>query len=111
MLFFQCAMMCVGLTSRITPATRSRSDGIVASRIGVLLVRPYLLASNARSIASIPGAALAQAYQCRVPQAVPVPAIERDGLVRQVAVTGYTLALSPAACRLGEVTSRRTKPK
>ena len=49
-----------------------------------------------------PGVALAQAYQCRVPQGpVSVPAVPRDGPVRQVPVTGYTLALSwsPEYCR------------
>ena len=34
----------------------STSDGIVASSTGVSDVRPYFAASNARSIASIPGA-------------------------------------------------------
>jgi ribonuclease T2 len=50
----------------------------------------------------MPGTALAQAYQCRIPQsAVSVPAIERDGPVRQRPVTGYTLAASwsPEFCR------------
>lgn len=50
----------------------------------------------------VPGAATAQAYQCRVPQGpVAVPAIARDGPVRQTAIAGYTLALSwsPEYCR------------
>ena len=49
-----------------------------------------------------PASALAQAYQCRVPQGpISVPAVERDGPVRRVAVAGYTLALSwsPEYCR------------
>jgi ribonuclease T2 len=49
-----------------------------------------------------PGTAFAQAYQCRVPSApVSVPAVARDGPVRQVPITGYTLALSwsPEYCR------------
>ena len=49
-----------------------------------------------------PGAAHAQAYQCRVPQGpISVPAVPRDGPVRQVPATGYTLALSwsPEYCR------------
>jgi ribonuclease T2 len=54
------------------------------------------------ALAVLPGAAYAQAYQCRVPQGpVSVPAIARDGPVRQVPITGYTLALSwsPEYCR------------
>ena len=35
-------------------------------------------AAFAAVLASIPGAASAQAYQCRVPQAIPVPVIERE---------------------------------
>lgn len=44
----------------------------------------------------------AQAYQCRIPQGpISVPAAPRDGPVRQLPVTGYTLALSwaPEYCR------------
>src|SRR5205085_767754 len=44
----------------------------------------------------------AQAYQCRIPQGpVSVPAVTRDGPVRQAPITGYTLALtwSPEYCR------------
>lgn len=44
----------------------------------------------------------AQAYQCRIPQSTgPLPSIERDGPVREMPVTGYTLALSwsPEYCR------------
>ncbi len=49
-----------------------------------------------------PALAAAQAYQCRIPRGpVAVPAAPRDGPVRQVPVTGYTLALSwsPEYCR------------
>jgi ribonuclease T2 len=47
------------------------------------------------------GPAHAQAYQCRAPASVAVPAVERDGPVRQLPVTGYTLAASwsPEFCR------------
>jgi ribonuclease T2 len=51
---------------------------------------------------TVPSTALAQAYQCRVPQGpVSVPAAPRDGPVRQMPVGGYTLALSwsPEYCR------------
>ena len=50
----------------------------------------------------LPAVANAQAYQCRVPRGpVSVPAIERDGPVRRVPVSGYTLALTwaPEYCR------------
>ena len=50
----------------------------------------------------LPGTALAQAYQCRVPRGpISVPAVQRDGPVRQVPISGYTLALSwaPEYCR------------
>lgn len=56
----------------------------------------------AAALALVPGIAQAQAYQCRVPRGpVSVPAVSRDGPVRQVPVTGYTLALtwSPEYCR------------
>lgn len=46
----------------------------------------------------------AQAYQCRIPPRISVPAIEPDGPRRVLPVTGYTLALtwSPAFCRTRE---------
>ena len=50
----------------------------------------------------LPSAAFSQAYQCRVPQGpVSVPPVARDGPVRRVPITGYTLALSwsPEYCR------------
>ena len=55
--------------------------------------------------AALPATALAQAYQCRVPQGpVSLPPVERDGPVRETRVTGYTLALSwsPEFCRFRE---------
>jgi len=60
------------------------------------------IAALAALAGAVPGSALAQAYQCRAPQAaVAVPSVERDGPVRRVPVTGYTLALtwSPEFCR------------
>ena len=54
------------------------------------------------ALALVPGAAFAQAYQCRVPQGpVSVAPVVRDGPVRRVAILGYTLALSwsPEYCR------------
>ncbi|HWK41091.1 MAG TPA: ribonuclease T [Croceibacterium sp.] len=56
----------------------------------------------ALAFAMLPASALAQAYQCRIPQAAPsVPPVTRDGPVRQTAVSGYMLALSwsPEYCR------------
>jgi ribonuclease T2 len=53
-------------------------------------------------LALIPGVARAQAYQCQVPRGpVSVPAVERDGPVRQRPIAGYTLAVtwSPEYCR------------
>jgi ribonuclease T2 len=43
----------------------------------------------------------AQAYQCRAPQRIVVPPVERDGPVRRTPIAGYTLALSwsPEYCR------------
>jgi ribonuclease T2 len=49
-----------------------------------------------------PTPALAQAYQCRVPEAAPaVPPVERDEPERRAPLAGYTLALSwsPEFCR------------
>ncbi|MEO0061927.1 MAG: hypothetical protein RLZZ08_487 [Pseudomonadota bacterium] len=54
------------------------------------------------AIALLPAPALAQAYQCTVPQgAVAVPAAPRTGETRRLPITGYTLALSwsPEHCR------------
>ncbi len=53
-------------------------------------------------LALFPAPALAQAYQCRVPEGrIALPRIERGGAVRSTLVTGYTLALSwsPEFCR------------
>ena len=46
----------------------------------------------------------AQSYQCRIPGSVTVPQVKRDGPVRRMPVTGYTLALSwsPEFCRTRE---------
>lgn len=62
----------------------------------------------ALALLSAPAQALAQAYQCRVPQNLLVPEAKPDGPVRTVPVTGYTLALSwsPEFCRTRQ-TSRR----
>lgn len=63
-------------------------------------------AALAALAALLPAPALAQAYQCRPPRVVSVPAIAPDGPRRTLPVTGYTLALSwsPEFCkpRLGE---------
>jgi ribonuclease T2 len=65
-------------------------------------MRAAAAALAALALALEPGAAHAQAYQCRVPTTpVSVPAVPRDGPMRQVPITGYTLALSwsPEYCR------------
>lgn len=67
----------------------------------VRLIR-FALTATAAAIALLSSAAAAQAYQCRIPQgAVSVPVAPRDGPIRQVPITGYTLALSwsPEYCR------------
>lgn len=54
------------------------------------------------ALALIPSAAMAQAYQCGLPQGpVAVPAAARDGPIRRAPIAGYTLALtwSPEYCR------------
>jgi ribonuclease T2 len=59
-------------------------------------------AAVAAILALVPGVASAQAYQCRMPQGpVSVPAVTRDGPVRQMPISGYTLALTwvPEYCR------------
>lgn len=50
----------------------------------------------------VPAPALAQAYQCRLPQRVaPQPPVRPDGPTRKVPIGGYTLAVSwsPEYCR------------
>ena len=61
---------------------------------------------------ALPVIASAQAYQCAIPTGrVAIPAIERDGPVRQTRVTGYTLALSwsPEFCRFREESARHAR--
>ncbi|WP_240504395.1 ribonuclease T2 family protein [Tsuneonella mangrovi] len=55
----------------------------------------------ALALLALPVPALAQAYQCRVPQSVSVPQVHPDGPTRRVPVAGYTLALSwsPEFCK------------
>ncbi|GMN12995.1 ribonuclease T(2) [Altererythrobacter sp. MTPC7] len=60
-----------------------------------------LLALAGLVVVGLPAAASAQAYQCKVPARISVPQAKQDGPVRQVPVTGYTMALSwsPEFCR------------
>lgn len=56
----------------------------------------------ALAAALMPGAAMAQAWRCVVPERVaPLPPVRPDGPARKVAVAGYTLAVSwsPEYCR------------
>lgn len=48
-----------------------------------------------------PSAAMAQSYQCKMPRAIEPPYAERNGPVRQLPITGYTMAVSwsPEFCR------------
>lgn len=57
----------------------------------------------------IPSQALAQAYQCRMPQSISIPQVRADGPTRQIPVTGYTLALSwsPEFCKGREMDARQ----
>src|SRR5690606_18607307 len=68
-------------------------------------------ATLSAALALVPAPALGQAYQCRAPVTVAVPAAPRDGPVRRVPITGYTLALSwsPEYChgRETRVAARR----
>ena len=60
----------------------------------------------------IPATANAQAYQCRIPSAtVTLPDARQDGERREMAITGYTLALSwsPEFCRLREDSARHAR--
>lgn len=59
-------------------------------------MRPALLL-----LAGIASPASAQAYQCRLPEAVTVPEVAPDGPVRRMPIAGYTLALSwsPEFCK------------
>ncbi|WP_199504174.1 ribonuclease T2 family protein [Qipengyuania sp. YIM B01966] len=63
--------------------------------------RPAAAAALLFLCGGLPAPALAQAYQCRMPARVSVPTVTRDGPVRRVPVTGYTMALSwsPEYCR------------
>lgn len=54
------------------------------------------------ALALLPAPALAQAYQCTIPQRLdPLPPVRPDGPVRKAPVAGYTLAVSwsPEFCR------------
>ncbi len=80
-----------------------RGNGLMVGGHSVLRavwVGPILLALA-------PVVAQAQSYQCRMPRAIEAPFAERSGPVRQVPVTGYTLALSwsPEFCK-GRETKR-----
>lgn len=53
-------------------------------------------------LASVPAPALAQAYQCSLPQRLaPLPPVRPDGPARRAPIAGYTLAVSwsPEYCR------------
>ncbi len=65
------------------------------------------VALMAAALAS-PTGLLAQAYQCRLPPAISVPAIAPDAPPRTAPVTGYTLALSwsPEFCKPREAEAR-----
>nr|WP_298898527.1 ribonuclease T [uncultured Altererythrobacter sp.] len=63
----------------------------------------------AAALVSLPSQAVAQAYQCRMPQSISVPQARADGPTRTIPVTGYTLALSwsPEFCKGREMDARQ----
>ena len=72
----------------------------------------HLAGPIAFSLLLAPVPAAAQAYQCSIPDGpVPVPPIDRDGPVRRMEVTGYTLALSwsPEFCKPREDSARHAR--
>ena len=74
--------------------------------------RAFAATSAIAAALSVPTVASAQAYQCRVDNgAISLPAIQRDGPVRQTRVTGYTLALSwsPEFCRFRDDEARHAR--
>ncbi len=61
------------------------------------------------ALLGLPTKAIAQAYQCRMPQSVSVPQARADGPTRTDPVIGYTLALSwnPEFCKGRETDARQ----
>lgn len=57
---------------------------------------------------ALPASAIAQSYQCRLPERISLPRISPDGPVRVVPITGYTAALSwsPEFCKDREMQPR-----
>jgi len=84
-----------------------RAAGSRVLRRAALRCSNSLVAALAIALGALPGAALAQAYQCRAPAVRSVPQITPDGPRRAAPVTGYTLALSwsPEFCK-----PRRSEP-
>lgn len=66
-------------------------------------------AALALAALALPASLQAQAYQCRMPQAVSVPKVTPDAPERRLPVTGYTLALSwsPEFCKGREMDARQ----
>lgn len=66
-------------------------------------------AALALAALALPASLQAQAYQCRMPQAVSVPKVTPDAPERRLPVTGYTLALSwsPEFCKEREMDARQ----
>lgn len=74
-------------------------------------MRPGALALAACLACCVPGAALAQSYQCSAPASVAVPSVARDGPSRTSPATGYVLALSwsPEFCRTRDRSPRHAR--
>jgi ribonuclease T2 len=65
-------------------------------------VKAFAVTALAAVLASVPAPALAQAYQCSLPQRLaPLPPVRPDGPARRAPIAGYTLAVSwsPEYCR------------
>lgn len=76
---------------------------VIGPVIGAVIGRALRLAM-ALSCLAVPGAAMAQAYQCSAPATIgPLPRIEPDGPPVRTAIGGYVLAASwsPEYCRKG----------
>lgn len=70
------------------------------------------VAALAVLLALVPAPALAQSYQCRIPEGpVSVPEPRQDGRTSEIPVTGYTLALSwsPEFCRFRADSARHAR--
>lgn len=83
---------------------------MIPKRAAVSFSRIGAAACTAAAL-TFPSMAMAQAFQCTLPESVAVPRIAPDGETRRLPVTGYTLALSwsPEFCRMREDDGRNAR--